>query len=470
MLQRKNLRVYQQRGVDFLKRRSRAGLFLDMGLGKTVITLTATADLLAHGVVTRALVVGPLRPVQGVWRQEARKWQHLKHLTFKMLTGNERQRLLALNSQAQIHLINVDNLRWLLQVLRSRVKKHGWPYDMLIVDESSMFKSAKAKRFGSLRFQLKKFQRRVILTGTPAPKGLIDLWGQVFILDEGLRLGEKVDRFRQRFFSPSGYMGYGYKPDPGAEKQILEIISPLVLTMRAEDWLELPKVLEDTIWVDLPPRARTLYAQLEEEMYLKLENGTATAVSAASLSSKCWQMANGALILEDDAGKRTWQAVHDAKLQALQEIVDGHSGNMLIAYWFKHDLLRLRSMFPKAPAIADAKNERALERLQNEWNAGKHPVMLVHPAGSGHGLNLQGGGNVLTFFSMLWGREAYAQVKERMGAARQVGLRDHVFYKYICARDTVDELMLLTQAQRFADERRFIRMLKEQREIQELLR
>lgn len=469
MLKRSDMRGYQNTAATFIKRKTRAGLFLDMGLGKTVSTLTAVSDLLSHGVTNRVLVVAPLRPAQGVWRQEARKWQHLKHLTFKLLTGNEPQRLLALNSQAQIHIINVDNLRWLLQVLRSRIKKHGWPYDMLVIDESSMFKTPKSKRFSSLRWQLKRFERRVILTGTPAPKGLLDLWGQVFILDEGLRLGAQVERYRSRFFHPSGYMSYGYSADPGAEQQIMELISPLILTMRAEDWLELPQVLEQTVYVDLPPKARSLYQQLEAEMFLQLENGSTEALSAASLSSKCWQMANGALILEDEIGERTWQAIHDAKLEALSEIIDGVGSNVLIAYWFKHDLARLKSMFPKAPVVAEAKNERALARMQDEWNAGKHRVMLVHPQGSGHGLNFQGGGNVMVFFSMLWGREAYAQVKERMGASRQVGLRDHVMYKYIVARDTVDELMLSTQRMRHADERRYIKMLKDYRDVQELL-
>jgi SNF2 family DNA or RNA helicase len=354
-------------------------------------------------------------------------------------------------------------------VLRSRYRKNGWPYDMLIIDESSMFKSAKAKRFTSLRYQLKHFERRVILTGTPAPKGLLDLWGQIFILDEGLRLGENVGRYRTRFFSPSGYMGYGYKPDAGAEKVITELIAPLILTMRAEDWLELPKVLEQTVYVDLPPKARALYTRMEQEMFLELDNGSTEAVSAASLSAKCWQMANGALILEDELGEKTWQAIHDAKLEALQEVIDGVGGNVLVAYWFKHDLARLKSMFPKAPVFTEAKNERAFNRMQAEWNAGEHRVGLIHPQGGGHGINLQGGGNVLVFFSMLWGREAFAQVKERMGASRQVGLRDHVMYKYIVARDTVDELMLMTQRSRYEDERRYIKLLRDYRDIQDIL-
>lgn len=471
MLLRKDLRNYQKRGVEFIKDNPFAGLFEDMGLGKTIQVLTASADLLGANKVQRILLVAPLRPAQGVWRQEARKWQHTKHLTFKMLTGDERQRLLAMNSKAQVHIINVDNLVWLLQVLKTRRKKHGWPYDMLVIDESSMFKTPKARRFASLRFQLKWFKRRVIATGTPAPKGLMDLWSQIFILDQGERLGQQVDRYRSRFFSPSGFKGYSYEPDENAQEAITRLISPLILTLRAEDWLELPPTLKQEVYVDLPPKARAQYSKMEEEMFLELESGSTEALSAASLSSKCWQMANGFLYLEDDEGERTWQALHDQKLLALQEVVEGTGSNVLVAYWFKPDLARLKKLYPRAPAIADCKNEKALAKLQDEWNAGKHPVMFVHPQGAGHGLNLQGGGNTIVFYSMLWGREFYAQVIERIGAARQVSTgRDHVMVKHIIARNTVDEVMLSTQRMRHADERAMIKMLRDYRDIQEILR
>lgn len=470
MLNRDDLRNYQRRAVEFVKKNRRAGLFLDMGLGKTISTLTAMSDLMVKGVVNRVLLVAPLRPAQGVWRQEARKWRHTKHLTFKMLTGNERQRLMALNSSAQIHIINVDNLRWLLRVLKGRARKNGWPYDMLVIDESSMFKTPSSRRFTSLRYQLKRFDRRVILTGTPAPKGLLDLWSQIFILDEGLRLGPQVERYRSRFFSSAGYMGYGYKPDETAEEKITELISPLVLTMRAEDWLELPPTIKQEVYVDLPSPARTLYDKLEKEMFLELELGSTEALSAASLSSKCWQLANGFIYLEDEGGDKTWQAVHDAKLEALKEVLEGVGGNVLVAYWFKPDLARLRAAFPKAPAIADCKNERQLTKMQADWNAGKFPVMFVHPQGAGHGLNLEVGGNTIVFYSMLWGREYYAQVIERIGAARQVATgRSHVMVKHIIARGTVDEVMLQTQRMRHADERAVFKLLKEYRDVQELL-
>ena len=221
--------------------------------------------------------------------------------------------------------------------------------------------------------------------------------------------------------------------------------------------------------MDLPPKARKMYRDLEEEMFIELSEGSTEALSAASLSSKCWQMANGKIYLEDAKGERITHITHDEKIKALKEVIDGVSGNVLVAYWFKPDLEQLVKAFPKAPNITGVKGKR-FDQLQDEWNAGKHPVMFVHPQSGGHGLNLQGGGNVLVFYSMLWGREAYAQVKERIGASRQVGLRDHVMYKYIAARDTVDEVMLAVQRERQTNERRMIKLLKDYREAQELLR
>lgn len=468
MLSREDLRSYQKRGVRFIKENRRAGLLEDMGLGKTIQVLTAVADMLKAGVINRVLVVAPLRPVQSVWRQEARKWQHTRHLTFKLITGNERQRLVALDSKNQVHLTNVDNLRWLLRVLSSRIRKNGWPYDMLVIDESSMFKTPSAKRFTALRHRLRHFDRRVIMTGTPTPKGLLNLWSQMFILDNGARLGPTVERYKAQFFHSSGFMGRKLSPDDGAEEQVLEKISPIILTLRAEDWLDLPEVIEQNVYVDLPPRARAQYDYLEKEMFLELDSGIAQVLNAASLSSKCWQFANGALILEDNAGEKTWQAVHDAKLQALEEILDGVGGNVLVSYWFQHDLLRLKAAYPKAPNLSGVTG-RAYEKLENEWNAGKHPLAFIHPASAGHGANLQHGGNTMVFFSQLWSRELFAQVRERMGASRQMGLRDHVMYKYIIARDTVDEVMMAVQRSREVNERRYIKMLRDYHDVKERL-
>lgn len=471
MLERDKLRNYQRRAVRFIKEHPQSGLFLDMGLGKTVSTLTALADLLKAGEVGRVLLVGPLRVMQGVWRQEARKWAHTRHLTFKLLHGNEQQRLLALQSKAQVHLINVENLRWLLYVLKHMERRKGfvWPYDTLIVDESSLFKKAGTKRFTTLRHTLGRFERRHILTGTPAPNGLMDLWSQVYIVDQGARLGESVKRYRQRFFDAGGYMGYERTPVEGAKEKIAELISPIILTMRAEDWLELPPLVKSEVWVDLPPAARTVYDRMEREMFLELEQGTTEATHAATLTAKCHQIANGALFLQDAAGRQVWQQVHEAKLDALEETLDGTGSNALVAYYFKHDLERLRKRYPKAPCVKDAKNDKELARLQAEWNAGEHRVMFIHPQGAGHGLNLQDGGHLLVFFSLLFHHEAYRQVIERIGPARQVGKAKRVLVRHILARDTVDEALLDSQRRKFANERGFIQSVKDYRDIREML-
>lgn len=470
MLTEENLRPYQRRAAKFVYETWFAGLLIDMGLGKTIIVLSALVQLFRKGKINRVLIVGPKRVVEGVWRQEAKKWQHTRKMTFKLLTGPEPKRLIAMQSQAQVHLINAENLRWLLYVVKTQMRRNGNPYDMLVIDESSMFKSVTAKRFMSIRPRLHWFKRRLIMTGTFAPKGLLDIWTQMYILDEGQRLGENIERYRSQFFSPGGYRAKGYEPDEGAEAKILERISDLCLTMRAEDYLDLPPTVVDEVWVDLPPKARSVYERLEEEMFLELEMGSTAALSPASLSSKCWQIANGALYLQDQAGARTWQAIHDAKLEALDEVVEGESSNLLVAYWFKPDLARLKAKYPKAINFAEARNDRELNLMQDQWNAGKHRVAFVHPASTGHGLSLQGGGNAIAFYSMLWSREYYAQVIERIGAARQVNTgRDMVRVHHIVARATVDEVMLRTQRTRLTDERRIVKLLRDYRAIKEAL-
>lgn len=472
MLHREDLRGYQKRATRFLRTKPFSGLFLDMGLGKTATTLTAINDCLEAGEVKKVLLVGPLKVVQGVWRQEARKWSHLKHMTFKLIEGREEERLNCMKSTASVHLINVENLRWLLYVIKSMSKRKGfvWPYDTLVIDESSLFKSAGSKRFGTLRFLLKHFKRRHILTGTPAPNGLIDVWSQMFIVDEGQRLGTSVSRYKSRFFRSTGYMGYKKEIEEGSKEVIARLISPVILTMRAEDYLDLPPLLKSEVWVDLPPAARTVYDKLEKEMFLELDKGSVEATHAATLTGKCHQLANGAIFLKDALGSTVWEEVHKTKLEALDLTLREVGSNALVAYYYKHDLERLRKAYPKAPVLADAKTTRQLNKMQDEWNAGKHPVMLVHPQGAGHGLNLQDGGYLIIFYSLLFGHEPYRQVIERIGPARQVGKARHVLVKHILARDTVDEALLASQVRKFDDERSFVKAIKEYREVQEMLR
>lgn len=442
-----------------------------MGLGKTVSTLTALSDLLAEGKITRVLLIGPLKVVQGVWRQEARKWEHLRHLTFKLLHGSEEARLRGLQSKAQIHLINVENVRWLLFVLRhlSRRKGFEWPYDVLVVDESSMFKRPSTKRFTTIRHVVENFRRRYILTGTPAPNGLLDVWAQMYLVDKGHRLGSTFGRYKSRFFEAGGFRGKQYEPVPGAKETIARLISPVVLTLRSEDWLDLPPLIKENVWVELPPNVRSMYDRMENEMFLELETGKAEITHAGSLMTKCHQIANGAVYLEGKNGERVWEAVHEEKLVALREILDNVGSNALIAYYFKPDLERLRKAYPKAPCLADCKNDRDLTRVQREWNAGEHPVMLVHPQSAGHGLNLQDGGHLLVFYSLLFSHEPYRQVIERIGPARQVGKAKRVLVKHILTRDTVDEALLLSQQRKYDDERGFVTAVKEYRDIRGML-
>lgn len=474
MLKREDLRKYQRRATRFMKNNPESGLFLDMGLGKTTTVLTALSDLFDSGDVSRVLVVGPLRVVQGVWAQEGRKWEHLEHLTFNLIHGSERERLRSLASKADIHLINVENFRWLLYVLKHMARRKGydWPYDTLIIDESSMFKSAGSKRFTTLRHMLGRFTRRHILTGTPTPNGLIDIWSQVFIVDQGKRLGTSVTRFKDRFFTRGGYEDRQIFEDKDAATKVANLISPCILTMRAEDWLDLPPLIKSEVWVDLPMRARTTYDKMEKEMFIELDQGVSEAAHKASAMSKCHQIANGAVYHtqeEDYEGDKTWEIVHDAKIDALKEILEGTGSNILVAYYFGHDLVRLRKAFPKAPCIKDAKNQRELTKLLADWNAGKHRLMFIHPQGAGHGLNLQDGGNHLVFFSLLFGHEPYSQVIERIGPARQVGKAKRVIVQHILVRNTVDEALLASQRKKHDNERGFIASLQEYRAVKELL-
>ena len=474
MLTRDNLRGYQKRAARFMRKNKRAGLFLDMGLGKTAATLTALSDMLDNLEINRVLLVGPLRVVQGVWMQEAKKWKHLRHLKFKLLHGNERYRMTAMHSKAQIHLLNVENLHWLLHMLSHYSKRKGfkWPYDCLVIDESSLFKTPSAKRFVALRYRVKKFDRRYILTGTPAPNGLEDIWSQVFILDQGERLGRKVESYRERFFSPTGYMGYKREADEGAQGKIANLLSDIILTMQARDYLDLPPELPpNNVWVDLPPKVRAMYERMESEMFLELDKGSAEAEHAATVTAKCWQIANGFIYLEDKRGDRVWQTLHDAKIDALKEAVEGTGDNMLVAYYHKPDLERLRKAFPKALGLADAKGVHHQDQIQKKWNTGRHRMMFVHPQGAGHGLNFAEGAHTITFYSMLYGHEWYRQVIERVGLARQAQLgsgRSTVINR-IVARSTVDEAMILAQHYKANNERGFIQALHDYRTIKEML-
>lgn len=420
-----------------MTKRRYGALLIDMGLGKTVIALTAILDLLRSGAIESVLLVGPIRVIEGVWRQEAKEWMHTRKLVFSKVHGNPAERLAALKKPAHIYMINPEGLKWLRTVMGNR----KWPWDMLLVDESTEFADPKTVRFKSLRKGLRHFKRRYVMTGTPTPRSLLQLWSQMFIADLGASLGQRYTDYKNNNFRKTGYMGYKLEPNDGAEETITEAVSERVVRLEAADWIELPKLVTTPIWVDLPEHARRLYDQMEAEMFLEFEDwgfGAEEAVSetAATLSNKCRQIANGAIYTANiETGEKSWRPVHDAKLQALREIVDETWGqNMLVPYLFKHDAVRIKAMFPEFKTFDKKKTEAYLKA----WNAGRIPGLILHPANASYGLNMQKGGHIFTWFGPTFSLRHYIQM---LGRLRRSGQTHTVMNYVIMARNTVDEMV-----------------------------
>lgn len=437
MRTRADLRKYQRRAVHFVtKKRRYAALFIDMGLGKTIITLTAIVDLLKSGEINSVLVVAPIRVMEGVWRQEAKEWLHTRKLEFSIVYGSAAKRIKALEQPAHIHIINPEGLKWLKQYYGSR----EWPWDMLVVDESVMFSDPNTRRFKALRAGLRYFKRRLILTGKPTPRSLIQLWSQMYIVDRGYSLGQRYTEFKENYFYKSGYMGYKLLPKEHSEEQIVESMSPRVVRLAAEDWLELPKVINNYIWVELPGPAMRLYRQFEDEMFFEwLEDlEEVEASTTAVVSQKCRQIAGGAIYTSDiETGERKWRPLHDAKLEAMREVIDSLQGEpVLIPYQFKHDLARLTAMFPDAK-VFDKKN---VPKIQAAWNRRRYPQLLLHPKNAAHGLNLQKGGHNIAWFNPTFSYDQHSQLVGRLARSGQTS--DHVVNHMILARNTVDEIIV----------------------------
>lgn len=439
MRTRADLRGYQRRAVRFMHRRRYGALLIDMGLGKTIITLTAILDLLVERQISGVLLVAPIRVIQGVWRQEAKEWAHTRKLAFSLVHGNPQERLAALRKPAHIHMINPEGLKWLQKVMGRR----AWPWDMLVVDESTEFSEPNTVRFKSLRKGLRHFKRRYVMTGTPTPRSLLQLWPQMFLADLGASLGQRYTDFKSNHFHKTGYKGYVLEPNDGAEELIIEAMSRRTLRLEAEDWIEVPRLVTTPVWVELPPHARRLYNQMEEEMFLQFdtfsEDGDEESVAetAATLSIKCRQIANGALFTSNiETGARSWQPIHDAKIEALQEIVaETHGAPMLIPYLFKHDVARIRAALPKAVEF----DKRHVEKLLELWNRRRIEQLILHPANSKYGLNMQKGGNIITWFGGTFSRLHYDQT---IGRLRRSGQTKPVMNYIILARDTVDEVVM----------------------------
>lgn len=421
---------YQDFATNHIIDNPYAGLLLDMGLGKTVSTLTAVNRLMYEDLeIDKTLVIAPKRVAEETWPEEVLKWDHLKHLRISVVLGTESQRISALKVKADIYVINRENVAWLIGYYQS-----AFPFDMVVIDELSSFKSAKAIRFKALR-RIRPMVKRVVgLTGTPAPNGLIDLWPQIYLLDMGERLGKTLTRYREAYFTPgrrNGHVVYNYNLNEGGEKAIYERISDICISMKAKDYLQLPERINRTVSIHLPPAVKSRYDDFEREQILALDNedlDEISAVNAAALSGKLLQFANGAIY---DANK-DWHEIHRAKLEALDEIVEAANGQpVLVFYSFKHDLARIQKHLRKyKPVKLDTK-----EDIRN-WNAGKTQLLLAHPASAGHGLNLQAGGNIIVWFGLTWSLELYQQANARLD--RQ-GQTKPVIVHHLCVTGTMDE-------------------------------
>lgn len=436
MLDRKDLHGYQRTAVDHIKEHPESALFLDMGLGKTVSTLTAIADLIDFFEVSKVLIVAPKRVAEMTWGDEVNNWKHLNGLRVSVIKGTAKQREAAARADADIYTVSRDNLVWLLQMWGGAKV----PYDMLVLDELSSFKNHQAKRFKAAKVIRRSCNRVVGLTGTPAPNGLIDLWAQMYLIDGGKRLGKNITDYRANYFRPGAQNGgivYEYKPLPTTADALSGKIADITLSMRALDFLDMPELNYITNYVELSPKIMKAYENFEREQVLELLRGAGfdyaeiTAVSAAALSNKLLQYAGGAIY---DADRNVY-AVHDEKIETLKEMIEATGGApVLVAYNFQHEKARILE------ALKDYGAE-ALEGVESvrRWNAGEIPVLVTHPASAGHGLNMQKGGNRVIWFGVTWSLELYQQFNARLW--RQ-GQRNGVFVHHIVTRGTIDEKVI----------------------------
>ena len=424
---------YQQYAIQFLTEHPVAALLLDMGLGKTVTTLTAINELLFDRFeIRRVLVIAPLRVARDTWSAEIEKWEHLKHLKYRVAVGTSAERRQALHAKTDICILNRENISWL-------VEESGIPFDfdMLVIDELSGFKNHQTKRFKALMKVRPKVKRIVGLTGTPSSNGLMDLWAEFRLLDMGQRLGRFIGQYRTAYFQPdkrNGMVVYSYKPLPQAEKQIYDKISDITISMKAIDYLQMPELLMTESRVQLSKQEAERYKQLKQDLVLDLPEGEITATNAAALSNKLCQMSNGAIY--DDENNMI--PIHSRKLDALEDMIESANGKpVLVAYWFKHDRTRITERLRKLGVVYQ--EIKSAESIKN-WNSGKLQVALIHPASAGHGLNLQAGGNFLVWFGLTWSLELYQQTNARLW--RQGQQSETVVIQHIITKGTIDEHIL----------------------------
>ena len=455
MLTKNNLHNYQKATVDFIIEHRFCGVFLDLGLGKTISTLTAINELMYdYCEISSVLVIAPKRVAETVWAEEAAKWEHTKHLTISKIIGTERKRLDALKVKADIYVVSRDNVAWLCNVFASRL-----PFDMVVIDELSSFKSYQSQRFKSLRMS-RPFMKRVVgLTGTPAPNSLIDLWPQMFLIDRGERLGKTITQYRARYFRPgktNGYVVYSYDIVAGASEMIQEKISDICISMKADDYLDMPERTDNFIYVNMNSELKEKYNKFKEDSIIRLvddfDNGGISeinAVNAAALVNKLLQFANGSVYDED----KNVHKIHALKLEALKEIVENSNGQpILVAWTYQFDRDAILEAFR-------AYNPRQLKTADdiNDWNAGKIQIMLAHPASAGHGLNLQAGGSIIVWYGLTWSLELYQQFNARL--YRQ-GQTEHVIIHHIVTKGTYDEEVIRAIKRKDKNQNRLLDSIK----------
>ncbi len=418
---------YQTFATDYIITHPVAAVFLDCGLGKTVITLTAIEELMFNSFeVTKVLVVAPLRVAKNTWSAEIEKWEHTTNLRYSVVVGTEAERKAALRRKADVYIINRENIQWLIEK-----SGYNFDFDMLVIDELSSFKSHQSKRFKALMKVRPTINRVIGLTGTPSSNGLMDLWAEFRLLDLGKRLGRFITHYREQFFKPdksNGNIVYSYKPRDNAEDEIYSRISDITISMRAKDYLNMPECIYTTYPVYLSLLEEENYNTLRKELIVNLGDKEVDAANAAALTGKLLQMANGAVYAEGDC-----TSIHEHKLDALEDIIESMNGKpLMVAYWFKHDLQRIKHRFD----VREIKTPADIK----DWNAGKIPIAVIHPASAGHGLNLQNGGSTLVWFGLTWSLELYQQTNARLW--RQGQKADTVVIHHIITKGTMDEKVM----------------------------
>lgn len=439
---------YQETAYNWIMEHDRCGLFLDMGLGKTVVTLTAVSDLIDSLDVQKVLVIAPKRVAEDTWSRETAKWDHLQHLRISKILGTTADRKRALRAEADIYVVNRENVCWLIRELPE------WDFDTVVIDELSSFKSPEAKRFRALRKVIVRSERVIGLTGTPAANGYLDLWSEIYLLDRGERLGHTITGYRLEYFkNVSRDPSYGiYVEKPGAQKKINRRISDICMSMKAEDYLRMPERIENEIPVRMDPKELEAYKQMEQAQLLQLEDGAyIEAFSAAAVMGKLLQLANGFAYDFDKVPHR----IHEKKLDALEEIIDCNPGQpILVFYNFQADREALQQRFPKARILDSQKDIE-------DWNAGRIPLIMAHPASVGHGLNIQEGGHIIVWYGLTWSLELYQQANARL--YRQGQISKTVVINHLIAAGTVDEQVMQALKTKDVTQAALMQALKERR-------